>query len=153
MPLVFPISNSFMVKKQLETFRIFSASLSKGSTFVTVSLYTVTLVCNSKSFIGTNHYYASKKFRPPVDLYLISEKSIWKNQVRQTGFLVYFELDFYCLCSLQKSILKLNFLKIFICKILDYQKAYQTTWRCISMDHKTAFKMTLGQNEKFCWPF
>ena len=45
----------------------------------------------------------------PVDLYLISEKSIWKNQVRQTGFLVYFELDFYCLCSLQKSILKLIF--------------------------------------------
>ena len=34
---------------------------------------------------------------PPVDLYLISEKSIWKNQVRRTGFLVYFELDFYCL--------------------------------------------------------
>ena len=41
---------------------------------------------------------------PPVDLYLISEKSIWKNQVRRTGFLVYFELDFYCLCSLQKLI-------------------------------------------------
>ena len=33
---------------------------------------------------------------PPVDLYLISEKSICKNQVRQTGFLVYFELDSYC---------------------------------------------------------
>ena len=46
---------------------------------------------------------------PPVDLYLISEKSIWKNQVRQTGFLVYFKLDFYCLCSLQKSISKLIF--------------------------------------------
>ena len=30
-------------------------------------------------------------------------------QVRQTGFLVYFELDFYCLCSLQKSISKLMF--------------------------------------------
>ena len=44
-----------------------------------------------------------------VDLYLISEKSIWKNQVRRTGFLVYFELDFYCLCSLQKSISKLIF--------------------------------------------
>ena len=43
---------------------------------------TLLLVCNSKSFIGTNPYYASKKFRPPVDLYLISEKSIWKNQVR-----------------------------------------------------------------------
>ena len=43
---------------------------------------------------------------PPVDLYLISEKSIWKNQVGQTDFLVYFKLDFYCLCGLQKSILK-----------------------------------------------
>ena len=43
---------------------------------------------------------------PLVDLYLISEKSIWKNQIRRTGFFVYFELDFYCLCSLQKSILK-----------------------------------------------
>ena len=46
---------------------------------------------------------------PPVDLYLISEKSIWKNQVRRTEFLVYFKLDFYCLCSLQKSISKLIF--------------------------------------------
>ena len=25
---------------------------------------------------------------PPVDLYLISEKSIWKNQVQRTGFLL-----------------------------------------------------------------
>ena len=40
---------------------------------------------------------------PPVDLYLIFEKSSLKNQVLQTGFLVYFELDFYCLCSLKKS--------------------------------------------------
>ena len=46
----------------------------------------------------------------PVDLYLISEKnSIWKNQVWRTGFLVYFDLNFYCLCSLQKSISKLIF--------------------------------------------
>ena len=30
------------------------------------------------------------KFKPPVDLYLISEKSIWKNQVWRTGFLGYF---------------------------------------------------------------
>ena len=43
----------------------------------------------------------------PVDLYLISEKSIWKNQVQWTGILVYFKLNFYCLCSLQKSISKL----------------------------------------------
>ena len=49
---------------------------------------------------------------PPVDLYLISEKSIWKNQVRRTGFLVYFKLDFYCLCSLQKSISKLIFCRL-----------------------------------------
>ena len=32
-----------------------------------------------------------------------------KNQVQRTEFLVYFEPDFYCLCSLQKSILKLIF--------------------------------------------
>ena len=36
---------------------------------------------------------------PPVDLYLIFEKSSLKNQVLQTRFLVYFELDFYCLCT------------------------------------------------------
>ena len=46
---------------------------------------------------------------PLVDLYLISEKSIWKNPVLQTGFLVYFELNFYCLCSLQESISKFVF--------------------------------------------
>ena len=40
----------------------------------------------------------SEKPKSPVDLYLISEKSIWKNQVQQTRFLVYFELDFGCLC-------------------------------------------------------
>ena len=45
----------------------------------------------------------------PIHLHLIFEKSSWKNQVQQTGFLVYFELDFYCLCSLQKSISKLIF--------------------------------------------
>ena len=51
---------------------------------------------------------------PPVDLYLISEKSIWKNQVQRTDFLVYFELDFYCLCSLQKSISKSNWFFSFL---------------------------------------
>ena len=48
-------------------------------------------------------------FIRPIHLYLIFEKSSLKNQIRQTGFLVYFELDFYCLCSLQKSISKLIF--------------------------------------------
>ena len=42
----------------------------------------------------------AKENKNPVDLYLISEKSIWENQVGRTGFLVYFELNFYCLCSL-----------------------------------------------------
>ena len=32
---------------------------------------------------------------PLVDLKLISEKSIWKNQVPRIGFVVYFELNFY----------------------------------------------------------
>ena len=58
------------------------------------------------------HNVPKIKWRPDLplaDMYLISEKPIWKNQVRRTGFLVYFELDFYCLCSLQKSISKLSF--------------------------------------------
>ena len=46
---------------------------------------------------------------PPVDLFLIIEKSSWKNQVWWTRFLVYFKLDFYSLFSLQKSISKLIF--------------------------------------------
>ena len=32
-----------------------------------------------------------------INLYLISKKSIWKNQVLQTGYLVYCKLDPYCL--------------------------------------------------------
>ena len=40
---------------------------------------------------------------PRAVLYFISEKSMWKNQVLQTGLLIYFKLDFYCLHSLQKS--------------------------------------------------
>ena len=43
-----------------------------------------------------------QQHNPPVYLNLISEKSIWENQV-------YFKLDFFCLCSLQTSILKLIF--------------------------------------------
>ena len=34
-------------------------------------------------------------FQTYVDLYMDFEKSSWKNQVRQTWFLVYFELDFF----------------------------------------------------------
>ena len=73
----------------------------------------------SSGFVLANHIFINVDkilreketlpFYHPVDLYLISEKSIWKNQVRRTGFLVYFKLDFYWLCSLQKSILKLIF--------------------------------------------
>ena len=34
------------------------------------------------------------------------KKSSLRNQVKRTGFLVYFEISFCCLCSLQKSSLK-----------------------------------------------
>ena len=57
-----------------------------------------------------------RQAKSPVDLYLIFEKSIWKNQVRRTGFLIYFELDFYCLCSLKKSISKIDF-EIDFCRL------------------------------------
>ena len=40
-----------------------------------------------------------------------------------------------------------------ICKTLDYQKVYQTTLRYISMDNKTGFKLSLGQNQKICRAF
>ena len=39
---------------------------------------------------------------PPVLLHLILEKSSLKNQIWRIEYFVYFELDFYCLCSLQK---------------------------------------------------
>ena len=78
-------------------------------------------VCFSKSpnFIIVNgvslrdSFLYSPRLRPycdftilgnlPVDLHLIFEKSSLKNQVRRTNFLIYFKLDIYCLCSLQKS--------------------------------------------------
>ena len=56
-------------------------------------------------------FYLSWRLCPPVVLYLISEKSIWKNQVRQTEFLVYFELDFYCLCIILKINFKVDFFR------------------------------------------
>ena len=61
-PLVFLISNSFMVKKQLEIFRIFSASLSKGSTFVTVSLYTVV-----RNVIEREIKRENVQMKPPIE--------------------------------------------------------------------------------------
>ena len=45
-------------------------------------------------------------------LHLVSKKSIWKNRVWRTEFLVYFEVDFYCMCSLQKSITKIDFCRL-----------------------------------------
>ena len=45
----------------------------------------------------------------PIHLYLIFEKSSSKNWFQWIGFSVYFEVDFYCLFSLQKSISKLIF--------------------------------------------
>ena len=51
-------------------------------------------------------YFSDQGNQRPTHLYVIFEKLSWKNQVRGTGFLVYFKLDFYCLCRLQKSISK-----------------------------------------------
>ena len=65
-----------------------------------------TLLFEKRWFLKGFHIIHHWQTIPPVDLYLISEKSIWKNQVWRNGFLVYFEHDFYCLCSLQKSISK-----------------------------------------------
>ena len=50
----------------------------------------------------------------PIDLRMIFEKLSLENRVWWTGFLVYFELEFYCLFNLQKSSfnrlkIKLNF--------------------------------------------
>ena len=53
--------------------------------------------------------YATGAHSRTITINLIIEKSSWKNQVWRTGFLVYFKLDFYCRCNLQKSISKLIF--------------------------------------------
>ena len=39
----------------------------------------------------------------PIGLHLIFEHLSLKNQVGRTWFFICFKLDFYCLCSLQKS--------------------------------------------------
>ena len=41
--------------------------------------------------------------KPPIYIHLILEISSLKNLVWQTGCFVYSQLDFYCLCSMQKS--------------------------------------------------
>ena len=38
-----------------------------------------------------------------LDFWKIEFETFFKNQIGRSWFLVYFELDFYCLCSLQKS--------------------------------------------------
>jgi len=52
---------------------------------------------------------------------LVSEKSIWKNHVQRTGFLVFFELDIHCLRSLQNWFLQA---KNSVCRFfqLDFSK-------------------------------
>ena len=48
----------------------------------------------------------AKRPNPAYNQRLIFEKLSLKNQVGWTWFFVYFQLDFYCLCSLQSSSLK-----------------------------------------------
>ena len=57
--------------------------------------------------LGHQIEQGDREHLPPIHLYLIFEKSSFKYQLQRIGFLVYFKLDFYCLCSLQKSISKL----------------------------------------------
>ena len=53
-------------------------------------------------FLSINRTWNNRAL-PTIHLHLIFEISSLKNQVGEPGFFVYFELDFYCLCSLQKS--------------------------------------------------
>ena len=86
----------------------------------------------SKEMLDKNKMVCKKNFDQNIDIkkyqYVVSDikdiiryqryllictwflkKSIWINQVRQTGFIVHFKLDFYNLCSMQESISKLIF--------------------------------------------
>ena len=61
---------------------------------------------------------------PPVHLFLVFEISSLKNQVSWTRFLVYFKLDFYCRCCLQKSSSKLAknpVCRTWFCKLDSWQ--------------------------------
>ena len=64
-----------------------------------------------------------------------------KNQVRRTGFLVYFKLDFYCLCSLQKSISKL---------ILQAKNPVRRTWLFQLDFSKFKYRSIWGKLFYFC---
>ena len=84
------------------------ATMEPATFLLTIGLAPMPQVFMCKIISMQNAWYFSTCMQlqsrlPPVDLYLISEKSIWKNQVRRTGFLVYFQPIFYCPCSLQKS--------------------------------------------------
>ena len=68
---------------------------------------------------------------------LLSVRSIWKNQVQQTGFLVYFELDFYCLCSLQIDFcrLKLQLVELDFSNLIFFLKFKKRAKKqCISIN-------------------
>ena len=73
--------------------------------FTAIFLKIMNIRWNSYSFVLLQNK-GSDWFKNP---YHLSDNSIWKNQVRWTWFLICFEVDFYCLCSLQKSNLKLIF--------------------------------------------
>jgi hypothetical protein len=68
-------------------------------------------IVNNLNILPTGYYlFIFVERLCPIHLNLIFEKSSWKNQVRRTGFLVYFELDFYCLPA------KINF-EIDFCRL------------------------------------
>ena len=78
------------------------------------------------------NHFAARHIYCPIHLYLIFEKSSWKTQVWQTGFLIYFKLDFYCLCSLQKISFQIDFCRLKIQFVeLDFSNLiFQNTYEC-----------------------
>ena len=85
-----------MVKQWLEIFRIFSAPLSKGSTFVTVSLYTVgtpwvlhqqlpTLTIALRGPKGTNKWYQQQQLAYEAALSFAQPKKLKTAQTPETG--------------------------------------------------------------------
>ena len=71
----------------------------------------ITMTCSN---VFLDHLLSVQHNSHAVPLHLIFEKSSLKNPVRRTGFLVYFELDFYsCVaCKKVRNGLKIQFIEL-----------------------------------------
>ena len=101
---------SLLIASYTFIFSGLSPFIQKEKHFLTFLSLFFLVLCVIIYFVIYLYYHKNGALNPLlICMYSISEKSIRKNQAQRTGFLVYLELDFYCLCSLQKSILKLIF--------------------------------------------